>query len=339
MGRDHDHGHGEHAHAHDHDHHHNHDHDHEKEHSHGFFGHSHAHDVESALGWALWLNFGFLIIETIVGFWSGSIAVLSDAGHMVADVAALAIAFFAQRFSRVKGGDRYTFGYRRLPILGGLANALTLNAIVVLIVIAAIARFRSPVAIEGAPVLITGILGLGVNLAGAAILYKKGGKSVNVRGALMHLIADALGSVGVMISGVVLATTSFTLIDPIISIFIGGLIALGTYPLLRDLLRTLLLGSPAQVDVEQVKTVFTGDAKVLCLEDFHLWELDADYVVLSARVHARVESLGDADALRKRISGRLKREFRIDHVTIEVGPHPEGEDHGHNDCLGVLSSS
>lgn len=287
----------------------------------------------AALGWALWLNAGFLLIEAFVGFWLGSISVLSDAGHMVADVAALAIAFFAQRLSRVRGSAGYTFGWRRLPILGGLANALTLNAIVVIIVIASIARFKDPVHVDGHPVLIVGVLGFLVNVGGAFILHKRGGKSVNVRGALMHLIADALGSVGVMVSGIVLATSGWTLIDPIMSLFIALLIAVGTFPLLRDLVRTLLLGSPAQIDIERVRGVFTDDANVLCLEDFHVWELDSDYVVLSARVHAKVSTLDDADGLRSRISARLRDEFRIDHVTIEVGHHSEGEQHGENDCL------
>jgi cobalt-zinc-cadmium efflux system protein len=290
-----------------------------------------------ALGWALWLNFGFLIIEAAVGFYFGSIAVLSDAGHMVADVAALAIAFLAQRLSRVRGGAGYTFGWRRLPIIGGLANALTLNAIVVLIIAAAIARFRSPVPVQGEPVLVIGVLGLLVNLGGAWILHRRGGRGVNVRAALMHLMADALGSVGVIISGVVLATTGWSTIDPLMSLLIASMIAFGTWPLLRDLARTLLLGSPAEIDVDRVRSVFTEDANVLCLEDFHLWELDTDYVVLSARVHAKVDTLEDAEGLRTRISGRLKSEFKIDHVTIEVGPHRDGDQHGENDCLRQVS--
>lgn len=331
MGLLHSHGHG-----HGHDHPHEPAHEREREHGHGHEPDEHDH-ASSALAWALWLNFAFLIIEAVVGFLFGSIAVLSDAGHMVADVAALALAFAAQRFSRVKGTKAYTFGYRRLPILGGLANALTLNAIVVLIVIASLQRLKHPIAIEGGPVLVTGIIGFFVNVGGAWVLHKKGGRGVNVRGALMHLIADALGSVGVIVSGLVLAFSDFTLIDPIVSLFIAVLIAVGTWPLIRDLLRTLLLGSPAEIDVDRVRTCFTEDAKVLCLEDFHLWELDADYVVLSARVHAKVDSLEDADGLRNRISGRLKSEFGIDHVTIEVGPHREGDDHGENDCLGRVS--
>jgi cobalt-zinc-cadmium efflux system protein len=117
------------------------------------------------------------------------------------------------------------------------------------------------------------------------------------------------------------------------SLFIATLIAVGTWPLVRALARTLLLGSPEKIDVERVRSVFTKDAKVMCLEDFHLWELDTDYVVLSARVHAAVDSLDDADGLRSRITERLKTEFGIDHVTIEVGPHREGDNHGENDCL------
>jgi cobalt-zinc-cadmium efflux system protein len=153
----------------------------------------------------------------------------------------------------------------------------------------------------------------------------------------MHLIADALGSVGVIVSGIVLATSQFYLIDPIVSLLIAGLIAAGTWPLVRDLVRTLLLGSPPEIDTDRVRAVFTEDNQIQCLEDFHVWELDTDYVVLSARVHASIESLEDADALRGRISRRLKAEFRIDHVTIEVGPHKEGDKHGENDCLRVVS--
>lgn len=292
-------------------------------------------DPGRALAWALGLNFGFLLVEAVIGILTGSIAVLSDAGHMIADVAALAIAWVAQRLSRVRGGSAYTFGLRRLPILGGLANALALNAMVVVIVMVAVERFRRPPVIEGTPVLVVGVLGLAVNVAGAWILFRSGGRGVNVRGALMHLAADALGSVGVIVSGVVLAATEFVLIDPIVSLLIAVMIALGTWPLLRAIMRTLLLGTPSQIDVDKVRAVFHEDEKVRCLEDFHLWELDTDYIVLSARVHSDVDSLEGADALVRRISDKLKSEFRIHHVTIEVGPHHEGDEHGENDCLDV----
>lgn len=288
-----------------------------------------------ALTWALLLNFGFLIAEVVVGIFSGSIAVLSDAGHMVADVAALAIALAAQRLSRVRGSSGYTFGLRRLPILGGLANALTLAVIVILILLFALKRLAEPSNVEGEPVLVIGVLGLAVNAGAAWVLWKKGGRGVNIRGAFMHLAADAFGSVGVIISGIVLLSTGWRAIDPVVSIVIAALIAAGTWPLSRDIVRTLLLGSPAQIDVDRVRAVFQQDGRVRCLEDFHLWELDSDYVVLSARVHSDVDSLEGADALVQAISQRLKHEFRIHHVTIEVGPHREGDPHGENDCLGV----
>jgi cobalt-zinc-cadmium efflux system protein len=310
---------------------------HGREPAHAGHGHSHAFRDEPgrALAIALALNFAFLVAEVVIGVLSGSLAVLSDAGHMVADVAALAIALVAQRLSRVRGSSGFTFGLRRLPILGGLANALTLNAIVVLIVIASIERLTSPPEIQGAPVLIAGVLGLFVNVAGAWILWRRGGQGVNARAAFLHLAADALGSVGVIISGVVLATARWAPVDPIVSLLIALLIAAGTWPLFRDIVRTLLLGSPAQIDIEKVRAVFTNEENVRCLEDFHLWELDTDYLVLSARVHADVDSLDSADALVKRISTRLKHDFRIHHVTIEVGPHHEGHPHGENDCLGA----
>ncbi|MCK6544652.1 cation diffusion facilitator family transporter [Myxococcota bacterium] len=301
-------------------------------------GHHHHHaEPGRALGWALALNGGFLLVEVVIGVLSGSIAVLSDAGHMVADVAALAIAYVAQRLARLKGSSEYTFGLRRLPILGGLANALTLNGIVILIVVFALQRFREPAHVDSAPVLVAGVIGLFVNVAGAWVLHRRGGESVNVRGAMMHLVADALGSVGVIVSGVVLATTGWLPIDPLVSLVIAAMIGFGTWPLVRDLVRTLLLGSPSALDPDRVRSVFLEDSAVRCLEDFHLWELDTDYVVLSARVHTNVTELAAADALVKRIGARLKQEFRIHHVTIEVGPHREGEEHGENDCLSLTA--
>jgi cobalt-zinc-cadmium efflux system protein len=322
-----------HSHRHGHGHHHQDEPtDHHDHHDHGDRASDHDR-ASGALAWALALNFGFLLVEVIIGFWTGSIAVLSDAGHMVADVAALAIALVAQRLSRVRGTDGYTFGLRRLPILGGLANALTLTAIVVLIVVFSLKRFTRPPEIEGWPVLVAGIVGLAVNIGGAWVLWKRGGAGVNARSAMLHLAADALGSIGVIVSGVVLATIGWPLVDPIVSLVIAALIAAGVWPLLRDILRTLLLGSPAKIEVAKVRSVFVEDEKVRCLEDFHLWELDTDYVVLSARVHSDVDSLEASDALVKRISERLKQEFGIHHVTIEVGPHAEGSTHGENDCL------
>ena len=271
---------------------------------------------------ALGLNAAFLVLELGVGLWTNSLALLSDAGHMVSDVGALAIALGAVKLAQRKPSHAYTFGLRRAPVLGGLLNAASLVVIVVLVGIEAIGRIAAPPPMEGMPVLWTGVAGLAVNLVSAWYLAASRDQSVNTRGAMLHLLADALGSVAAIASAVAIMAFDAHLADPVASLVIVTLILLGTWPLLRDVLRILLQRAPLGIDVAAVRATIEQHPGVGELADFHLWGLDDGQPVLSAVLIVEPEQLRAANQLTDALRCELHDHFHIEHVTFECR-HPE----------------
>ena len=288
-------------------------------------GHSHHHDSHSGNGdgvtKALWLalifNFAFLIIELVVGLLTNSLALLSDAGHMVSDVAALALAIFVQRLAKAEPGGSFTFGYKRAPVVGAFGNAVTLLLIVFVIFWEAFNRLLNPSDIPGMPILIVGGAGLFVNVASAWWLHRNSDDSHNIRGAILHLFADALGSIGAIIAAVVLITTGWSFIDPLISFFIGGLILFSTWPLLRDTTKVLLEAAPSHLDVGKIRESLLNDSQVDEILDFHVWELDSDKLALSALLQTTSESLSILQEASDRLRLLLYENFGIYHCTFE----------------------
>lgn len=286
----------------------------------GEHGHHH-HDMRSAplraLTIALVLNAIMLVAEVIVGAITGSLAVWADAGHMLTDVGALALALVAQRVGRRAPTLNYTYGMGRVPVLGGLINAATLLVIVTLIARDAIERFVQPVAIDGLPVLVIGGIGLIVNVASAWYLHRCSDKSVNIRGAVLHLVADALGSVAVIGSAIVIMLTGWSAIDPLLSLVIAILILASSVPLLRDTLRIMLERAPSHVDIKALRAVLEADSRVSEIMDLHIWELNSREVVFTAILLTEAttdleELTAHSDHLRHMLA-----EHEVDHVTIE----------------------
>jgi cobalt-zinc-cadmium efflux system protein len=270
---------------------------------------------------ALGLNGAFMVLEASVGWWTQSLALLADAGHMVSDVFALAIALFAVRLSRRQASNAFTFGLRRAPVLGALFNALSLIAIVVFITIEAIPRFTAPPVLDGSTILWTGLAGLFVNLASAWYLARSGDQSVNTRGAMLHLLADALGSVAAVIAGIA-AIWGVPLADPVASVVIAGLILLGTLPLLRDTVLVLMQRAPAAVEIDAVRAAFEAREEVVEVAELHVWAIDSDAPILTAVLQLKTEALGVATALVDALRSELAASFDIDHVTIECRSTP-----------------
>lgn len=290
-------------------------------------GHGHGHGngngnggvrrAEKALWVSLALNVGFLAVELAVGLWSNSLALLSDAGHMLADVAALSLAVAAERLARFNPGGSYTFGLKRVPVLGAFGNAFSLLAIVAVIFWEAANRLAHPPPVLGEPVLVVGTIGLLINLVSAWWLYRTGELSLNVRGALVHLLADALGSLGAMASALVLIITGWRLVDPLISFVIGGLILAGTLPVLRDSVKVLLQAAPTRIDMGRLRRMLVEGPAVQDVADLHVWELNSGQVVLTAVLisdHSCVEDLQDAG---DRLRTELQQHFGIAHATFE----------------------
>ena len=315
-----------HGHGHDHDHDHGHDHhghDHDHHHHHGIFGaHDHSEELRNAskrdLTIALVIIASFMFVEVIGGILSGSLALIADAGHMLTDAASIGLALFAVHFATRAASVQRTFGYHRLEILAALINALTLWLISAWVIFEAYHRFREIPEVEGGLMLIIGVLGLLANLAAAWILHRSAKHSVNVEGALAHVIADILGSVAVIISGVLVWAFGWYISDPILSVLIGILILLSTWRLLAKVVHVLLEGTPEHVDVYSLCHQIEDLDGVTVIHDVHVWTLAPGYDALTAHVLVDPEHERDSAKLLHEIQEIAYNKFNIQHITVQV---------------------
>lgn len=302
---------------------HRHDHHEHAGHAHAGHGHDHAHTHavsarnEKVVLTALVLTATFMVVEVIGGVISGSLALIADAGHMLTDAAALALAWAGFRIGRRASDARRTFGYMRLEVLAGLINALTLFALVAWIFREAFLRLRDPGEVLAGPMLAVAVAGLLVNLAVFAILHRGDRDHVNIRGAMLHVLGDLLGSVAAIIAALVIHATGWMAIDPILSALVCLLILRSAWSLLRGAFHILMEGAPPDIDVDALRghllTAVPGVAEV---QHVHVWS------ITSGRVLATLE-LGLADgadpgASVAAVKHELAERFGIGHATVEV---------------------
>lgn len=304
-------------HHHDHDHSHAHDHAHDREHGHGGHGHGHHHHDHAAsryLPLALALTLGFAAVEALAGWWSGSLALLGDAGHMVTDALSLGLAAIAARIALRPTGPRHSYGLRRVEALAALANSLFMLAVVALLLWQAVLRLLEPREIAGEMVTLVALGGLVLNLA-VAWLLTRGEGDLNTRGALLHVMGDLLGSVAALGSGLVIQFTGWTPIDPLLTMLICGLILFSTLSLLRNVLHTLLEGVPDGLSLPEVGRSMAAVPGVRSVHDLHIWSLDSRRTALSAHILLSGEQPWQAvlDAERALLHAR----FAIEHVTLQ----------------------
>ncbi|BFI69760.1 CDF family zinc transporter ZitB [Yersinia pseudotuberculosis] len=259
----------------------------------------------------------FMVTEAIGGWLSGSLALLADAGHMLTDSAALFIALMAVHFSQRKPDPRHTFGYLRLTTLAAFVNAAALLLIVILIVWEAVHRFFSPHEVMGTPMLIIAIAGLLANIFCFWILHKgEEEKNINVRAAALHVLSDLLGSVGAMIAAIVILTTGWTPIDPILSVLVSVLILRSAWRLLKESFHELLEGAPQEIDINKLrKDLCTNIYEVRNIHHVHLWQVGEQRLIT---LHAQVIPPLDHDALLQRIQDYLLHHYRISHATVQM---------------------
>ena len=302
-------------------------------HSHGHsHGHGHTGDIsgQRALLWSLLLNGVFLLLELGVGVWSGSLALLSDAAHMLSDVGALLLALAAGRLALVGASAARTFGLRRAEVLGGFLNGLTQVVACAYITWEAIARLLSgPPEVPGLPILLVGGAGLLINLGSAWMLYRADRGNINIRGALIHMLADALGSVGAMIAaGLVLA--GIPAADPVVSLLLAALVLWGTWGLLRDAGRVLLELPPPWLDVQALCDLLAADPDVRSVHDVHVWSLDGQSPLVTG--HIVVDDLLQGEAARARLGAQLRQRFSVQHLTLQVETAASGHPCPSGDC-------
>ena len=289
----------------------------------------HLSQTGARLRLGLALTLAVLLIEFAGGLFSHSLALLSDAGHVLTDVFALGLAWFAVEQSKRPADQRRTYGYQRVSILAALLNAITLIVIVLAIAIEAVRRLMDPAPVQGGLVIATALVAIAINAF--VILTLRGDRdNLNLRAAMLHVTGDVAASVGVVIAGALILLTGWLPIDPLLSLAIAALIAYGAWGIVRETVNLLLEGTPREVDLAAVRTEITGTKLVTGVHDLHVWALSSDEMALSCHIVIGDTSLGDAEHVVRELEGKLCDRFAIGHTTIQVEScHPCGEiNHG-----------
>jgi cobalt-zinc-cadmium efflux system protein len=266
----------------------------------------------------LGLSVVYLIAEVIGGLWTGSLALLADAGHMLTDVAGLVLALIAMTYAERPASPRRTFGYHRVEILAAALNAVVLLGISFSILYEAYERFRDPPEVASGWMLAVALVGLVVNVVGIVLLHAGSGASLNVKGAYLEVVSDTLASIGVIAAAVIMATTGWYYADPIISAGIGLFIVPRTWSLLSEAVHVLLEGTPAEIDLVQLRAAIQGLPGVADVHDLHAWSLTTGVNALS--VHVRMSSGSDLGSVLSVVHERITAEFPIAHATVQVEP-------------------
>ena len=294
-------------------------------HAHHHGHHDHGHDLSRAFAIGIALNVGFVVIEAIFGFYANSMALLSDAGHNLSDVLGLLVAWGGGTLARRASSPRFTYGLKKASILAALANGLFLMIAVGAIGAEAIRRLFHPSATEGGVVMIVAAIGIVVNGL-TAMLFARGQHDLNVRGAFLHMAADAAVSAAVVFSGLVIVWTGQQWVDPVMSLAVAVVILWGSIDLLKESVWMSLAGVPAGIDVDQVELALSDLDGVEAVHDLHIWPLSTTETALTAHIVTPVADYPDELLTQARA---VLHRFRIEHCTIQVERHHPPD---HKDC-------
>jgi cobalt-zinc-cadmium efflux system protein len=282
-------------------------------------GHSHDHepaDHGPAFAIGVTLNLLFVGVEATYGFLSGSMALLADAGHNLSDVLSLALAWGASVLAKRPAGSRFTYGFKSSTILAALANAGLLLVAIAGIAYETVGRIAAPPAVEGRTMIIVASIGILINGA-TALLFMRGRKNdINIRGAFLHMAADALVSAGVVVAGVVILWTGARWIDPVTSLVIVLVIAWGTWSLLKDSVKLSLNAVPDHIDEVAVRSHIGGLPGVVAVHDLHIWPMSTTEAALTA--HLVMPSGHPGDAFLHDLAHRLEHDYAIGHTTVQI---------------------
>lgn len=278
-----------------------------------------------------------MLVVEIIGAWlTGSLALLADAGHMFSDLAGLIIALTATVVAARPATDRQTFGYQRAEVFGALLNGLILLVVAGVVVVGAINRLIAghPAEVLAAPMLVVAVIGLIANVVGILLLRPTASGSINMRGAYLEVLGDALGSVAVIIAAVVILTTGFAQADAIASLVIAAMIVPRAVGLLRDVVRVFSESVPADTDVQEIRKHLEETRGVVAVHDVHVWAITSGSHVFSAHIVVEPELLaaGQAGRLLSELSGCLSHHFDVEHSTFQLEPadHAADAEHGHH---------
>lgn len=303
-------------------------------------GHPHAHGTgvkhRSRLAWVLALTLTVLLVEAVVAVLTGSLALLADAGHMLGDSVGLLMALAAITVAQRGGGpgSRRSFGYHRTEVLAAGLNGVFLLVLSGFIVWSAVGRMGADTQLEATPILIAGAIGLVANSVGLLLLRDGAGENLNLRGAYLEVLGDALGSIAVLVSAAIIAVTGWSEADAIASLVIAALIVPRALSLLGDVAEVLLEATPKDVDLEQLRAHILGVDGVVDVHDLHVWTITSGMPVMSAHVVVddTVADMDEAHSVLDRLNGCLSSHFDVEHSTFQIEPaeHRESERYTHH---------
>jgi cobalt-zinc-cadmium efflux system protein len=319
---------------HDHDDHDHHDHD--QHHGHGHAHHTHGAG-ESALLWALWITAGFMLAEAVGGWLAGSLALVADAVHMLADAGALAMSYGAVRAANRPATDAMSYGHHRWQVLAAFVNGLALLLLSVWIVIEALYRLVSPTAVNGGTMMIVAGFGVLANVLSYSVL-STGERTLNVRSALLHVAADILSNLGALAAGAIILLTRWTPIDPILSIVMAALIVRGGYRITRESAHILLEGVPPSCNIEQIEhAIRAAVPSVNAVHHVHAWSLTGEKPMLT--LHVVIEEGADHMACLQAVHQALREHLNIVHATVQIETRACGDDCSPVQLASEFSSS
>ncbi|HEX6853195.1 MAG TPA: cation diffusion facilitator family transporter [Candidatus Polarisedimenticolaceae bacterium] len=306
--------------------------------------HAHDHDHDPArsrastrrLAIVLALTAGYTLAEVVGGFWTGSLALLADAGHMATDNVALALALFAARLAERRPDPARTYGFQRAEILAALANGAALMVLCGFLAWESLERLAEPLPVKGGAMAVIAAGGLVVNLAGAALL-RRHQHGMNVRAAFLHVVGDLLGSVGALLAALLIAAFGWTWADPAASLAIVAILGVGSWRLVSQAVHVLMEGTPANVDAEAVRACLAQTPGVAEVHDLHLWCLREGIPILTA--HLVLDHSVAAPAVLRDATERVHARFGIDHVTLQIEPPDYNIRHGFDRALDPTAGS
>ena len=300
--------------------HHHHGHDHEHHHDQGKDGHQHSHQhrLQGKFRFAVLLTTFVLVIEVVGGILSNSLALLSDAAHVFSDSLSLIMSWLAIYLSTRPATSLRTYGYHRTEVFAAFINGVSLIAISGWIFYEAAHRLIEPEPVKSKEMLVVAIIGFIANMAIVWLFHGEGHKSLNVRSAVLHVIGDALASVGVIVGGVVIYYTGWFVVDPILSCGIGIIILIGAGRVTKEAVHILLEGSPKHADAHKVAACISAIDSVKDVHDMHIWSLCSNYLALSTHVSIAEDASRSSHELRQEINDKLQTQFGIFHTTIQI---------------------
>jgi len=267
-------------------------------------------------------------VEVIAAVLAGSLSLLADAGHNLSDVIALGVAAGAVMLARRPSTPNQSFGFKRAEILAALFNAVSLIVIALIVFVGAARRFADPATVPGGWLIIVASIGLLVNAIGAAVVFRRGGEDINLRAAHVHLVGDALGSIAVIVTGIVIVTTGWRYADPIMGVLIGIYLIVSSWGVLRESVLVLLESTPRGLDAEVIGNALASQPGVVEVHDLHVWQITSGFPCLSA--HVLVRESDDCHGIRRASERMLTERFGITHTTLQV-------DHEHVDTLLTIT--